>query len=90
MARFPDNRVERTETVAIRRLDDVLGELVFDIESPRICLKLDNQDFDLVVTKGAEPALKKIGATDGGLVQEYLPGHAELHGFDARISSPRL
>jgi FkbM family methyltransferase len=41
-----------TETVAVRRLDVVLQELIPDISARRIFLKLDTQGYDLEVFKG--------------------------------------
>ena len=46
------------ETVAMRRLEEVLPELVPDFERRRIFLKMDTQGFDLEVFKG-------LGASSG-------------------------
>lgn len=58
--RFPENRVVRTETAEIWRLDDVIDNCLSGIRSPRIYLKLDTQGFDLEVIKGAETALADV------------------------------
>jgi len=43
----------RTISVEVRRLDDVLPELIAGIASPRIFLKMDTQGFDRQVFDGA-------------------------------------
>lgn len=50
----------RTVAVQIRRLDDVLPELVAEIESPRIFLKMDTQGFDSQVLDGASACIDQI------------------------------
>ncbi|MEB3360012.1 MAG: FkbM family methyltransferase [Synechococcales bacterium] len=42
----------REETVTVRRLDEVLGEMVDNLEQARIYLKMDTQGYDLEVFKG--------------------------------------
>jgi FkbM family methyltransferase len=51
---------ERRETVAVRRLDDVWGEMCGRPE--RAYLKVDTQGFDLEVLRGAETLLRRISA----------------------------
>lgn len=55
---LPDSRVERSETVQLRRLDTVFHELV--PAGARVFLKLDTQGFDLEVLKGATGCLSAI------------------------------
>jgi len=53
LSRFPDKlQVERTETVPVERLDNILDELVKDVEDPHIFLKVDTQGYDLEVVRG--------------------------------------
>ena len=52
-------RVDRTERVEVKRLDDIFNDVV-QIDSPRIFLKLDTQGFDLEVLKGAQETLKHV------------------------------
>jgi len=44
--------IERTESIAMRRLDDVLDEVIPDATTARIFLKMDTQGYDLEVLKG--------------------------------------
>jgi FkbM family methyltransferase len=48
------------EPVQIRRLDDILKEMPFDIGSRKIFLKMDTQGYDLEVFKGARGILENI------------------------------
>jgi FkbM family methyltransferase len=53
LARFPDKlEVERTETVQVERLENLLDGLVKDVDHPRIFLKVDTQGYDLEVIRG--------------------------------------
>jgi FkbM family methyltransferase len=78
---FPQNRVERTEEVAVWRLDHVLETCISGIASPRIYLKLDTQGFDLEVLKGAEDVLAGVLAlqTEVSFINIYqgMPGFTE-------------
>jgi FkbM family methyltransferase len=49
-----------TQTIRVRRLDDVFGEAVAGIDSPRVYLKLDTQGFDLQVFAGAGDYVKHV------------------------------
>jgi FkbM family methyltransferase len=63
LARFPDKlQVERTETVPVERLDNILDDLVQDLDDPRIFLKIDTQGYDLEVVRGLGD---KVGAIRG-------------------------
>lgn len=87
--RFPQNRVERTEEVEIRRLDDILESCLSGIQSPRLYLKLDTQGFDLEVVKGAESALANVLALQTEIsfksIYAGMPGFLEsIQEFQAR------
>lgn len=46
-------RESHTETVRVRRLQDVLDEATAGVEDPRVYLKMDTQGFDLQTFRGA-------------------------------------
>lgn len=50
------------ELVKIRRLDDIVNELPFDIHARKILLKIDTQGYDLEVFKGARSIRENIVA----------------------------
>ena len=79
--RFPRNRVERTEEVAVWRLEDVLRTCISGIPAPRIYLKMDTQGFDLEVLKGAERVMSEILALQTEVsfrtIYEGMPTFAE-------------
>lgn len=79
--RFPRNRVVRTETVEVRRLDEVFEECTAGIPSPRLYLKLDTQGFDLQVLQGAERMLPNVLALQTEVsfraIYEGMPSYAE-------------
>ena len=53
LSRFPDKmQVERTESVPLDRLDNILDDLVKDVKDPHIFLKVDTQGYDLEVMRG--------------------------------------
>jgi FkbM family methyltransferase len=52
----------REEVVAVRRLDNVLNEIIPKIEGKRIFLKMDTQGFDLEVFAGLGDALSYVCA----------------------------
>jgi FkbM family methyltransferase len=59
--RFPEKlQIERTESVAIERLDNILGGLIEGIANPRIFLKVDTQGYDLEVLRGLGADIDKI------------------------------
>ena len=63
LSRFPDKlQLERTETVAMERLDNLLDDLVKDIADPRIFLKVDTQGYDLEVIRGLGNKVADISA----------------------------
>jgi FkbM family methyltransferase len=49
-----------TIEVDVKRLDDVLPDLLRDVNEPRIFLKVDTQGFDLPVVRGAGAWLPKV------------------------------
>jgi FkbM family methyltransferase len=63
LKRFPDKmKVERTETVPVERLDNILDELVKDVDDPHIFLKVDTQGYDLEVIRGLGTKAAAISA----------------------------
>ena len=79
--KFPQNRMEKKESVAVRRLDDVIGACLAGIVSPRIYLKMDTQGFDLEVVKGAEVVLRDVLALQTEVsfkgIYHQIPGFAQ-------------
>jgi FkbM family methyltransferase len=52
--------VARVEEVPMKRLDEVLPELLHGIHEPRLLLKLDTQGYDLQVLAGASAVLPQV------------------------------
>jgi FkbM family methyltransferase len=48
-----DLRESHTETIRVRRLQDVLDEATAGVKRPRVYLKMDTQGFDLATFRGA-------------------------------------
>lgn len=65
-------RLERTETVAVKRLESVFDACVAGLAEPRVLLKLDTQGYDLVVLEGAGSRLEKILAVQTELSVQPL------------------
>jgi FkbM family methyltransferase len=59
-SRFEKLRDTTTQTIRVRRLDDVFDEVVAGIESPRVYLKMDTQGYDLQVFAGAGDRIKDV------------------------------
>jgi FkbM family methyltransferase len=57
------------ELVRIRRFDDIVNEMPFDICSRKIFLKTDTQGYDLEVFKGARSIMKNIVALQAEVYQ---------------------
>jgi len=57
IAREPGTESQQIE---MRRLDRLLPELIKDVSSPRVFLKMDTQGFDLEVFKGASGCIDDI------------------------------
>jgi FkbM family methyltransferase len=51
-----------TETVSVRRLDDIYDEVIGHVKQPRVYLKIDTQGWDLEVLRGAERSLASVPA----------------------------
>ena len=64
------------EQVQVRRLDDVIDELLPDANRRRIFLKMDTQGYDLEVAKGATKTLPRIRALQSEIA--LLPIYAGL------------
>jgi hypothetical protein len=56
----------------LRRLDDITGQIPFDIYSRKIFMKLDTQGYDLEVFKGAASILKNLVAFQSELAHKNL------------------
>jgi len=55
-------RLERTETVTVKRLDHLFADCVAGLSQPRVLLKMDTQGYDLIVLEGAGSRLQEIVA----------------------------
>jgi FkbM family methyltransferase len=86
------NTVVRVETVPVKRLDDVIGEVRAASSCRSVYLKLDTQGYDLEVIKGASATLESIAALQTevsvlpiyGRMPDWLSSFHTLkeHGFD--------
>jgi FkbM family methyltransferase len=54
--------LDHVEQVEMKRLDSVMDELVKEIASPHIILKMDTQGYDIEVLKGASGCIDRIMA----------------------------
>lgn len=54
------NRIDRKESVQVRRLDEILEDCLTGINEPRIYLKMDTQGFDMEVLTGSEYILPQV------------------------------
>ncbi len=64
--------VERTETVQVKRLDEIFAEITAHISAPNVYLKMDTQGFDLEVVRGARACLGSILALQSELSLQPL------------------
>ncbi len=63
LSRFPEKlHVERTESVRVERLDNILDDLVRDVKDPHIFLKVDTQGYDIEVIRGLGAKVSAITA----------------------------
>lgn len=53
-------RESHTETIRIRRLDQVLDDAVAGVAAPRVFLKMDTQGYDLATVRGAGDRLGEV------------------------------
>jgi FkbM family methyltransferase len=60
------------EPIRIRRLDDILNEMPFDIHSRKIFLKMDTQGYELEVFKGALSVRENIVAIQAEVYQKPI------------------
>lgn len=60
------------ESVHLRRLDDIVNELPFDIYSKQILLKMDTQGYDLEVFRGASSIMKNLVALQSEVSQKPI------------------
>jgi FkbM family methyltransferase len=82
--RFPGNRVARTEEVEVRRMDSVFDDLIEEIPSPRVYVKLDTQGFDTEVLRGAESVLDRVLALQTEI--SFQPIYNDMCGFASSIT----
>jgi FkbM family methyltransferase len=66
------------EPVKIRRFDDIINEIPFDISSRKIFLKMDTQGYDLEVFRGAQKIWDRIFALQSEVYQKPLYERAPL------------
>lgn len=78
-ATFASSAVERTETIDVRRLDEIFDDLTAEIENPRVYLKMSTQGWDLEVLRGAEQRLERVLALQSELsLQPLYEGAVEF------------
>lgn len=65
----PAAAISQKEPIKVRRLDDVLDEIPFDINNRKILLKMDTQGYDLEVFHGARKILGNIVALQSEISQ---------------------
>jgi FkbM family methyltransferase len=79
---FPGSRVERTEIVDVRRLDEIFDDVVPPKAEASMYLKLTTQGWDAPVLRGAEGCLDRIRAVQTELCLDPLyddaPGLSEM------------
>jgi len=69
--RFGDGAARPTkELVRIRRFDDILNEMPFDVRSKKILLKMDTQGYELEVFRGAGSIRDNIVAIQAEVYQK--------------------
>jgi FkbM family methyltransferase len=78
------NVVDHCETVEVRRLDGILGDVAEARESRNLYLKMDTQGFDLEVLAGAERLLPRIVALQSEM--SVLPIYAEMPSFEQSLA----
>jgi FkbM family methyltransferase len=77
MQRFKEQVVNaKKELIKMRRFDDIVSELPFNVASRRILLKLDTQGYDLEVFKGARSIWENLVALQSEVSQIPLYHHA--------------
>jgi FkbM family methyltransferase len=83
--RFGDSSLgAKEEVVCVRRLDELLNDLVPDIDSKRIFLKLDTQGYDSEVFKGLGNKLKHVIALQSEV--SLIPIYEQMINWTASIS----
>lgn len=85
LSRFPSNRIERTEVVQVKRLDDVMCDFIEGIDDPSIYLKMDTQGYDLEVIKGATESLSKVVALQTEI--SFKPIYDNMSSFSDSLST---
>lgn len=73
--------IDQIEMVEIRRLDELLPEILDGIKEPKLFLKTDTQGYDLEVLKGASLVMDKVLALQSEIsmvpIYERMPGFLE-------------
>ena len=59
-ANLLNSEITKTESVVVKKLDSIFGEITAGIPDPRVFLKLDTQGYDLRVMNGATQSLPSI------------------------------
>jgi len=74
-------RESRTETIRVRRLQDVLDEVTAGLADPRVYLKMDTQGFDLQTFRGAGERVNELLALQSEVscmpIYDCMPRMAE-------------
>jgi FkbM family methyltransferase len=77
--RFGDGAARpRKELIRIRRLDDILNEMPFDVRSRKIFLKMDTQGYELEVFRGARSIHDSIVAIQAEVYQKPVYDQAPV------------
>jgi len=80
--RFSESaKTAHIETVEVKRLDDILEQIVPDLDNTNLFLKLDTQGYDLEVLQGAQQSLRHIAGMQSEIsckaIYEGMPTHIE-------------
>jgi hypothetical protein len=74
-----------TESVMLKRLDEIFTDITEHIPQPRVYLKMDTQGWDLEVLKGASGCIGQVLALQSEVsIQAYyqdMPGYLEAIAF---------
>jgi FkbM family methyltransferase len=77
----PKNATTSRKAVQVKKLDSLIADIVRDIPSPRLFLKLDTQGFDLHVIKGATLSLNNVVAIQSEVsvipLYKFMPTYIE-------------
>lgn len=82
-----DTKIISRETVQIRRLSEVFGEVTSGLDASRVLLKIDTQGYDLEVFRGARDVLPHVFALQTEI--SFLPIYEGMPDFSASIAEIR-